>query len=160
MASIPFAFSVHHFINSVGAYAGFAAIIGLAILVLLYFAQARETSSLREQAYEAAQRIAQLENRVNQLSRMPAAPPVQAQPGVPARPVGAPGREPVPSRAGAPAAVPAAAGAAAATARATPEVGAPAGVGAPALTAATKLIPAGAGRSLSAPRRSMARSRT
>ena len=145
MASIPFAFSVHHFINSVGAYAGFAAIIGLAILVLLYFAQARETSSLREQAYEAAQRIAQLENRVNQLSRMPAAPPVQAQPGVPARPVGAPGREPVPSRAGAPAAVPAAAGAAAATARATPEVGAPAGVGAPALTAATKLIPAGAG---------------
>jgi LytR cell envelope-related transcriptional attenuator len=144
MASIPFAFSVHHFINSVGAYAGFAAIIGLAILVLLYFAQARETSSLREQAYEAAQRIAQLENRLTQLSRMPAAPPVQAQPGVPSRPVGAPGREPVPSRAGAPAAVPAAAGAAAATARATPEVGAPAGVGAPALTAATKLIPAGA----------------
>ena len=65
MASIPFAFSVHHFINSVGAYAGFAAIIGLAILVLLYFAQARETSSLREQAYEAAQRIAQLENRLD-----------------------------------------------------------------------------------------------
>ncbi len=50
MGPIPFAFSVHHFINSVGSDAGFAAIIGLAILVLLYFAQARETSSLREQA--------------------------------------------------------------------------------------------------------------
>ena len=45
MASIPFALSVHHFINSVGADAGFAAIIGLAILVLLYFAQARETAN-------------------------------------------------------------------------------------------------------------------
>ena len=139
MASIPFAFSVHHFINSVGAYAGFAAIIGLAILVLLYFAQARETSSLREQAYESAQHIQQLENRLAQLSRMPAAPAVQAQSAVPAH-------EPVPSRTGAPAAAPAAAGAAAAlaTARATPDFGAPAGVGAPALTAATKLIPAGA----------------
>ncbi len=42
--------SVHHFINSVGADAGFAAIIGLAILVLLYFAQARETAKLREHA--------------------------------------------------------------------------------------------------------------
>src|SRR5690242_15768321 len=88
MASIPFAFSVHHFINSVGAYAGFAAIIGLAILVLLYFAQARETSSLREQLYEAAARAAQLENRIAQLAaRQPAAPPVQPQPGIPAQPV-------------------------------------------------------------------------
>ena len=43
MRVIPFAFSVHHFITTVGADAGFAAIIGLAILVLLYFAQARET---------------------------------------------------------------------------------------------------------------------
>ena len=33
--------------RSVGADAGFAAIIGLAILVLLYFAQARETANLR-----------------------------------------------------------------------------------------------------------------
>ncbi len=139
MASIPFAFSVHHFINSVGAYAGFAAIIGLAVLVLLYFAQARETSSLREQLYEAAQRTQMLENRLTQLSRMPAAPPVQAQPGVPARPVGAPAA--VPAAAGAAAGV---ATAGAATARAIPDIGAPAGVGAPALTAATKLIPAGA----------------
>jgi hypothetical protein len=36
------AFSLQSDIKSIGAYAGFAAIIGLALLVLLYFAQARE----------------------------------------------------------------------------------------------------------------------
>ena len=50
MASAPYALSIHNFISSVGADAGFASIIGLAILVLLYFAHARETSALREQA--------------------------------------------------------------------------------------------------------------
>ena len=97
----PFAFSVHHFINSVGADAGFASIIGLAILVLLYFAQARETASLREQADEAAQRVQQLEARLAQLARSrrrpqrrsrragpprrPAAPAVGPRPATPAR---------------------------------------------------------------------------
>ncbi len=141
MPSIPFAFSVHHFINSVGSYAGFAAIIGLAILVLLYFAQARETASLREQAYEAAQHIQRLEHRIMQLARQPAAPSVQAQPMPAAQPAGGPVREPAGSRTGAPAAGRTGTASALATA---PEVGAPAGVGAPALTAATKLIPAGA----------------
>jgi hypothetical protein len=137
MASIPFAFSVHHFINSVGAYAGFAAIIGLAILVLLYFAQARETSSLREQAYESAQRVQELENRIAQLARQPVPAPAPA-----VAPVG----EPAVGRTGAPrpATAPARPATAVATVAALPEVGAPAGVGAPALTAATKLIPAGA----------------
>ena len=55
MGLAPYALSVHHFISSVGADAGFASIIGLAVLVLLYFAQARETSSLRDQADQAAQ---------------------------------------------------------------------------------------------------------
>ena len=73
MANLPLALSVHHFINTVGADAGFAAIIGLAILVLLYFAQARETANLREQAYEAAQRVAQLEARLTSLARQQAA---------------------------------------------------------------------------------------
>ena len=36
MANLPLALSVHHFVNSVGADAGFAAIIGLAILVVLF----------------------------------------------------------------------------------------------------------------------------
>ena len=39
---LPFALSPSHFISNVGADAGFAALIGLAILVLLYFAHARE----------------------------------------------------------------------------------------------------------------------
>ena len=141
MGSIPSAFSVHHFINSVGSDAGFASIIGLAVLVLLYFAQARETASLREQAYEWGQQVQQLEGRVAQLSRQQQAPPAGsgAGPGaqagtVAAGPVGgsiasAGLGSPVP--AGAPAHAYWLAGAPAA----------PAGVGAPALTAATKLIP-------------------
>jgi hypothetical protein len=124
MANLPLALSVHHFVTSVGADAGFAAIIGLAILVLLYFAQARETANLREQAYESAQRVAQLEARLTSLARQQAAAPQAA-----------------PARAGAvrssvPAPAPAFAGAVAMA------PGPPAGVAAPALAAATRLIPA------------------
>lgn len=143
MGPIPFAFSVHHFISSVGADAGFASIIGLALLVLLYFAQARETSSLREQAYEAAQRVQQLEGRMTQLARQQA--PAVAPP-TPAPALRAPGARPLasPITAGAPGMAVGAAGfAAGAYAAGAPA--APAGVGAPALTAATRLIPAGAG---------------
>jgi hypothetical protein len=125
MANLPLALSVHHFVNSVGADAGFAAIIGLAILVLLYFAQARETANLREQAYEAAQRIAQLEVRLTSLARQQAA----AAQVAPARAVQAGGVR-------APAPAPAFAGAVAMA------PGPPAGVAAPALAAATRLIPA------------------
>ena len=85
MGLVPFAFSVHQIVSSVGADVGFAAILGLAILVLLYFAQARETATLREQAYEAAQRVEQLEARVAQVARrQPAPAPVPAPPGAPA----------------------------------------------------------------------------
>jgi LytR cell envelope-related transcriptional attenuator len=122
MANLPLALSVHHFVSSVGAEAGFAAIIGLAILVLLYFAQARETANLREQAYESAQRVAQLEARLTSLARQ--------QPAVAARPASV-----AASRGAAPARAPAFAGAAAFA------PAAPAGVAAPALSAATKLIP-------------------
>jgi LytR cell envelope-related transcriptional attenuator len=126
MGAIPFAFSVHHFINSVGADAGFAAIIGLAILVLLYFAQARETKSLREQNYDAAERVQQLELNVAALSR--AQPSLGAMAARPA-PAPAPAGFSRPATAAPFAAVPVA----------------PAGVGAPALTAATRLIPAAEG---------------
>jgi hypothetical protein len=125
MANLPLALSVHHFVNSVGADAGFAAIIGLAILVLLYFAQARETANLREQAYEAAQRVAQLEARLTSLARQQTA----AAQAAPARAVQAGGMR-------APAPAPAFAGAVAMA------PGPPAGVAAPALAAATRLIPA------------------
>jgi hypothetical protein len=120
MGSLPFAFSVHHFINSVGADAGFAAIIGLAILILLYFAQARETANLRNHAHEAAQRIQELEARVAQIGRVQAAEPRQAAPAA------------QPSRVAAAAAPPISRVAA---------VGAPVGMAGPALAAATKLIP-------------------
>jgi hypothetical protein len=114
-----YAFSVHHFISSVGADAGFAAIIGLAVLVLLYFAQARETATLRENSHEAAQRIMQLEGRLMQLGRQTAAP-VAPSP-VPSPLTGAAQRRP-------------------AAVAVAPF--APAGVAAPALSAATRLIPA------------------
>jgi LytR cell envelope-related transcriptional attenuator len=127
MPVIPFAFSVHHFVNSVGADAGFAAIIGLAILVLLYFAQARETASLRDQSREAAERVQQLELNVAQLSRAQPAPALVAS-----RPAPAPAGFSRPPAAMAVGVAPAMA--------AVPS--APAGVGAPALTAATRLIPA------------------
>src|SRR6185437_3435001 len=42
MASIAYALSIQHFINSVGAKAGFASIIGLALLVLLFFTLSRQ----------------------------------------------------------------------------------------------------------------------
>ena len=120
MGSIPFAISIHKFVSSTGADAGFAALIGLAILILLYFAQARETATLREQATEAAQREEQLEQRIGELEREVSA------------------RAPEP----APAAVkPAVAAAATASARPRIHLGPPAGVAAPALAAATRLIP-------------------
>jgi LytR cell envelope-related transcriptional attenuator len=130
-----YAFSVHNFINSVGADAGFAAVIGLAILVLLYFAQARETASLRENAQEAAARIMELERRLAQLSQaQPAAPAQGAVPGVAARPVANP------ISAAAVAAVGAGEIAASHHGQAAMAPSAPAGVGAPALTAATRMI--------------------
>jgi hypothetical protein len=143
MPVIPFALSVQHFINTVGADAGFAAIIGLAILVLLYFAQARETASLRDQVEDSADLIHHLEHRLDQAGRSAATPapgtvtPSPAPAGA-IRPAPAPAMAaartgsaaPVSARQGAP--VPVAAGA----------PGAPAGVGAPALSAATRLIPA------------------
>ncbi|MGH2870115.1 MAG: LytR C-terminal domain-containing protein [Solirubrobacteraceae bacterium] len=134
--TIPFALSVSHFISTVGADAGFAAIIGLAILVLLYFAQARETATLREQATHAAEQVQQLEYRLTQLARS----------GAPA-PAGTAAPAPVGQRAGAVPAQPVAAPAAARTippghvpARVAAPA-APAGVGAPALASATRLIP-------------------
>ena len=69
MASIAYALSIQHFINSVGAKAGFASIIGLALLVLLFFAQSRETANLRRRADEAEQQLYQLQLYVDHLSR-------------------------------------------------------------------------------------------
>lgn len=130
MASIPFALSVSHFINSVGAKAGFAAIIGLALLVLLFFAQMRETAHLRDQAEEAADQVRQLEQRLATLARGMTGSGRAATPDTGSAP--APGATVAPR--------PAAAGAATASRTASPPY-APVGVGAPALASATRLIP-------------------
>src|SRR5579872_1545701 len=96
--TVPFALSIHKFINSVGSDVGFASIIAVAILILLYFAHARETATLRERLDEAQQRIGGLEARIAQLmqsaqrGRVPGAvapgpvAPVPAPPGL--RPAG------------------------------------------------------------------------
>ena len=127
MHTIPFALSVHHFISSVGADAGFAAFIAVALLVLLYFSQARETATLRRRADEAGQRVQELENELAGLADQVAALPAE----ISVRAVGVRG---TPAYAGAPAPVPAGVAA-------NLPPAAPAGVGAPALAAATRLIP-------------------
>ncbi len=128
MVTIPFALSVHHFISSVGADAGFAAFIAVALLVLLFFSQARETANLRRRADEAGQRVQELEGQLYALSEQVASLPAEISV---VRAAGA--RVPVaPGVARAPAGVGAVSG--------FPPA-APAGVGAPALAAATRLIP-------------------
>jgi LytR cell envelope-related transcriptional attenuator len=129
MAQVPFALSVHHIISSVGADVGFASLIGLALLVLLFFSQAREPATLRSRADEAGQRIQELEGELadlaEQLAALPAEISVRAASPRSAAAFGAtqPG---APVAAGAGGALPPAA---------------PAGVAAPALAAATRLIP-------------------
>lgn len=130
MAAIPFALSVHHFISTVGADVGFASLIGLALLVLLFFSQARETHTLRSRADEAGLRIQELESEVAELAEQLAALPAEISV-----------RAASPRAATAFGAVqPSAPVAAGVGASALPPA-APAGVAAPALAAATRLIP-------------------
>jgi LytR cell envelope-related transcriptional attenuator len=128
MVTIPFALSVHHFISSVGADAGFAAFIAVALLVLLFFSQARETANLRRRADEAGQRVQDLEGQLYALSEQVASLPAEISV---VRAAGSripfvPGVAPAPAGVAAGSAFPPAA---------------PAGMGAPALAAATRLIP-------------------
>jgi hypothetical protein len=71
----PLALSISSEIKSIGAYAGFAAAVGLALLALLYFAQARELRRLTEWAGRAPERAVS-----------PVPPPVQTRP--PGAPLG------------------------------------------------------------------------
>jgi hypothetical protein len=129
MTQVPFALSVHHIISSVGADVGFASLIGLALLVLLFFSQARETATLRDRADEAGLRIQELEGELADLAEQLAALPAE-----------------ISVRAASPRAA-AAFGAAQPDATVAAGLGgalppaAPAGVAAPALAAATRLIP-------------------
>src|SRR3954453_14149051 len=55
------AFSLQDQVTKYGAYVGIAAFFGLAVLTLLYFAQAREVKRLREWAGRAPERAAEVE---------------------------------------------------------------------------------------------------
>jgi hypothetical protein len=146
---MPFALSVHNFINSVGADAGFASVIGLAVLILLYFAHARDAASLRDEAATLSQRLAEAEARLAQAQRDQGGPAPEPSPAtgprVPAAPAGvaapalAAATRFIPVRVSGPAVAAAARAPGSATARATP---ASASGGAPGPTSTAAPAPA------------------
>jgi hypothetical protein len=92
-------------IQDIGAYAGFAAVVGLAVLSALYFSQARDVKRLREWAGRAPERTTPPAARPAQPAQGQAQPQPQAQPAAGqqaaaagARPGTAPGTaKPVPA---------------------------------------------------------------
>src|SRR4051794_10070408 len=101
MTALLAAFSLQGKIEQYGAYAGIGAVLGLGILSLLYFAQAREVKRLREWAGRAPERAAELEARVSADAQRriaePAVPPTAPvtpaaaqQSAAPGAPVSAP----------------------------------------------------------------------
>ena len=137
-------------IKDIGSYAGFAAVVGLAVLAALYFSQARDLKRLREWAGRAP-------------DRDPAAPPAAPQrvvaqpiprPGTPVAKPPVPGARPVPRPPGAPVppGTPAAPPAAPGAAPGTPAPPAkPGGRPVPAQAAAAGAAPAVAGGGPTAP---------
>src|SRR3954451_1235326 len=107
-----FAFSIQDQVEKYGAYVGLAAFLGLAVLTVLYFAQARELQRLRDWAGRAPERAQELEARVvataDEARRGQVAPAPERSGTVgPARPVEQPAPAAAPSGNGrAPAAIP------------------------------------------------------
>jgi hypothetical protein len=79
-----FALSFQDQVEKYGAYVGIAAFFGLAVLSLLYFAQARELKRLREWAGRAPDRARELEQRVVAQATATVARRPPAMPGAPA----------------------------------------------------------------------------
>ncbi|MDQ3720738.1 MAG: hypothetical protein M3350_08175, partial [Actinomycetota bacterium] len=69
-------------LQEIGAYAGLAAVVGLAVLSALYFSQARDVRRLREWAGRAPERIPPGASHVR--TNLPGAT-AQPRPGVPPR---------------------------------------------------------------------------
>jgi hypothetical protein len=90
------AFSLQDQVEKYGAYVGLAAFIGLAVLTLLYFAQARELKRLRDWAGRAPERAQELQARVvaqaEESLRAPEVEPAVERSGTvgPAQPVAQP----------------------------------------------------------------------
>jgi len=77
-------------VEQIGAYGGLASMIGLGVLALLYFAQAREVKRLREWAGRAPERASEVEQRVQiDAQRRVIAQPQTAAGQVAATPAGA-----------------------------------------------------------------------
>src|SRR4051812_17856043 len=89
-----FAFSIQDQVEKYGAYVGLAAFLGLAVLTVLYFAQARELKRLRDWAGRAPERAQEIEARVvataDEARRAPAPVPEGSGTVGPAQPVAAP----------------------------------------------------------------------
>src|SRR5688572_30298499 len=96
MTALLAAISIQDKAEQYGAYAGIAAVFGLGVLSLLYFAQAREVKRLREWAGRAPERAAELEARAVAAAEEKLATPAEPAP------------QPVPAPATAPAAATAA----------------------------------------------------
>src|SRR4051795_7686081 len=79
------ALSIQDQVEKYGAYVGIAAFFGLAVLSLLYFAQAREVKRLREWAGRAPERAREVEERA-----IAPAEAARRQPAPVAPPVGQP----------------------------------------------------------------------
>ena len=79
MTHLLLALSLSNSFTKVGAIAAFAALVGIAILSLLFFAQARELKRLREWAGRAPERAAELEQRASPVAaaRVPPRPGTQ-----------------------------------------------------------------------------------
>jgi hypothetical protein len=93
--AVLFAFSLQDQVEKYGAYVGLAAFLGLAVLTVLYFAQARELKRLRDWAGRAPERAQEIEARVvaqaDELRRQGAAPePARSGTVGPAQPIAQP----------------------------------------------------------------------
>ncbi|HEX8075365.1 MAG TPA: hypothetical protein VF545_10335, partial [Thermoleophilaceae bacterium] len=75
-------------IQKIGSYAGFAAVVGLAVLAALYFSQARDVKRLREWAGRAPERSAEIQagGRTPQAAAVRTGQPPVAHPAPPPSP--------------------------------------------------------------------------
>jgi LytR cell envelope-related transcriptional attenuator len=127
-----------HVIQEIGAYAGLAAMVGLAVMSALYFSQARDVKRLREWAGRAPERAAERAGRPVAPAR-PAQPP-QGAPTPAAQTAPASGQRPPsgPPPGGTPAPGPAPAGGGGASGPAAPAPAAATGAAPAAATAAAQ----------------------
>jgi LytR cell envelope-related transcriptional attenuator len=140
-------------VQDIGAYAGLASVVGLAVLSVLYFSQARDVKRLREWAGRApereAEQVAAAQATPGRVVAQPqqkpaAATPAQAGSGATPAPAGG-GATPAP-------ALPAAAGAAPAAATAAATAAGPAGAASGGGDSGPKAAPGGSAPATTAPK--------